>query len=529
MLSSESISPQSFYEKRGYGYKRFEKITANSMTNSILAYSKIPVFSSPRSDREEYPFYLAVPKKNLAKDIREFQTNNVTILQTDASINISWKDCFFIVENDDNKKKLIAGPKRSLEAKHLEYYARNVYSFQNYDLESFEWSESILDNISDFKNVNRTEILKDQRHNKIKGCIYGYVAGRLKEQPIEFTQGKRYFQDFINSFSALMNDLSSLARERKKVPGKIDTANIRKELKYLKELTERINILFVSNEQNELESVLKSGFNIGTSDIEFFQKTKFEKTNHSVYSIIADFIKNRNKELFTIDELLNSLLSKVNEFLRNNTFSNYNELDSSFNLYRSTINEKIRNYLRESISSNAITKIPFQLDDLNIKVNLNHLNNSENEFFQLIIDEFLSRLELSSSDEIAQQRMDILQEIAENIKKLSKGEKSNEVIYLRRLYQSLMTVGVRFKVNESDNVALQSLSCFLSRYSERDKLQDFMEKNQFNDYGLTYSIWGAAYGYANMSKILLEPLMSNEGALNFGLTVYYEHDFEFSS
>ncbi len=40
-----------------------------------------------------------------------------------------------------------------------------------------------------------------------------------------------------------------------------------------------------------------------------------------------------------------------------------------------------------------------------------------------------------------------------------------------------------------------------------------MDRNKIKDYGLAYGIWGAAYGYANLSKILIEPLYSNSEVL----------------
>ena len=54
IMSSESISPQSFYEMRGYGYKHFERVELNSLDNTILLYEEFPDFSIDDSELENF-------------------------------------------------------------------------------------------------------------------------------------------------------------------------------------------------------------------------------------------------------------------------------------------------------------------------------------------------------------------------------------------------------------------------------------------------------------------------------------------
>ena len=44
IMSSESVSPASFYSKRGFGHKRFEKVNPNRLDNRIVLYPKYPIF-----------------------------------------------------------------------------------------------------------------------------------------------------------------------------------------------------------------------------------------------------------------------------------------------------------------------------------------------------------------------------------------------------------------------------------------------------------------------------------------------------
>lgn len=518
ILSSESVSPSSFYEKRGFGFRRYERINANPLVNSVLCYSQIVRLEAPKSDREEFPVYLAVPKSYLDGGIKEIAVDDLKIYQTDASIHINWKECFFLLRNEEERKKIAAGTRRSLEIKHPERYLKRLLLLTDYQIDTLNWNESILENISDYKNPNQDKITKDQKINKIKGLIYGYVSGKLKEQPSELTAGKRYFKEFVNSYSVLMNELSVLSNDSKKV--KIDYARVNKEMKHLNDVKERISLLFGGNEAKELDDTVRREFGIDEIQLESFKNLNYQRTRNSVYSIISEFVKERNTDLYSIDELLESLIDKAKSFTRYNSVSLYKALDEKFNTYRVLIQNKIGSFEKERTSSNSIDKIPYEItNDFSFKnLILRNVNNSEKQSYSIVIQEFLSRLELSSKDELAQSRLDIIQLIAQELTKTFDKD-SEELVFLRRLYKSLKTVGVGFKIDETNNVALKALACFLSRYQEMDKLQDFMEKNKFQNYGMTYSLWGSAYGYANMSKILIAPLESNEEVLNL-LTNY---------
>lgn len=514
ILSSESISPLSFYEKRGYGFKRFERISANPFPYSILAYNKVTTLDAPKSDRDEFAIYVAIPKSYFINNNKEISVGDLTILQTDATIYLNWKECFFIVPSEIDKRKLIGATKRSLEIKHSDLYLKNVFAIDDYRFDIVSWDEKLIESIRDYKNVNQEQILVDQKINKIKGFIYGYVAGKLKEQPDEIAVGKRYFQDFINSYSVLMNELSVLANERKSYK-KIDTKRTASEFNHLKDVKERISFLFGENEQIELDNFFKTSFGINSDQIELFKTLNYKKTNNSIYSIVSRFLKDKNKELYGIDDLLSVLIANGERFISNPSSNSYKSLEETFNTYRMLISSKISDYQKDASLSVTFEGIPFTVEkDFSVKkIEFTELSNDENNNYNSIINDLLSRLELSTTDEIAQQRLDIIQNIAQELKR-NKTASPDDMEYLRRLYKSLKTVGVGFKIEESSNLALQTLSCFLSRYSEMDKLQDYMEKNKYKNYGLAYGLWGAAYGYANISKILLEPLEAKEDVLN---------------
>lgn len=53
ILSTESISPKAFYEKRGFGYARWFAIEENNIDRATLLFDAPHMFERPKSDIEE--------------------------------------------------------------------------------------------------------------------------------------------------------------------------------------------------------------------------------------------------------------------------------------------------------------------------------------------------------------------------------------------------------------------------------------------------------------------------------------------
>ena len=68
IMSSESISPASFYTKRRFGYKRFEKVAPNNLDNLILLYDKYPIFDINDKELENYPMVIEIDTQYISDD-----------------------------------------------------------------------------------------------------------------------------------------------------------------------------------------------------------------------------------------------------------------------------------------------------------------------------------------------------------------------------------------------------------------------------------------------------------------------------
>jgi hypothetical protein len=531
ILSTESISPSSFYEKRGFGFKRFEKLTSCPFNNIYLGYDSIPIVPEERSDREEYPIYIAVPEDYLQNKNIVKTDNNLTIFVINSTVYLNSNECFFIVRTDEEKKKLTASSKRSLEAKNSEAYFQDLATLDDYNFNKFNWSENIISGVRDEKFYNDKSIKEDQKINKLKGLLFGYVSGALKEEPTELTRGKRYFQEFINTYSVLMNELSLISKNYGSSKSNFKS-KVKSELNDLIDLKERISLLFGGSEVEELNKEIRESFKLDSTDLTKYETIFFKKTRTSIYSLISDFVKSKHKNLYSVDELLESLIQKIQSYLNYRSENSYKEIERLYDSIRIQIQGKIADYENQSIKENSLDNLPFEIQsNFSIKSKINNLKRTVNEDYNFVINELLSRVELSSSDEIAQQRKDIIISIGKDLANKTNNKDEPELVYLRKFHKSIQTVGVGFKLDDYDNKALQAMVCFLSRYNQVDKFQDFMEKNNYANYSLAYGCWGAGYGYANMSKIMIQPIMANQDAnkvLNqfiFNLTNHQKLDY----
>jgi hypothetical protein len=517
VLASESISPPAFYAKRGYGFRRFEKVTPSPLNHSFLAYSEIPKFSLKNSEREEFPLFIAVPKDYLSTfkviDKGEFQ-----IVQIDGTIYLNPEVCFFLAGSEKEKLTLIASTQRSVEVKRANEYNDVVYSIDKFDLGSFIWKDSYLNELLDGKNINESLLKKDQKINKLKGLLYGYGAGKMMGQSDDLISGRRYFQDFVNIFSSLMNELSYLSTSKNRVG--FVSKNLESTFGKLIDLQNLIGETLGKNDQIRIKSAIIRDFGIDEDFVKSMKSANYQKDKTTLFSIISNFIKSKEIDQSSVEDLLGQLIQKASNLSNYGSAEGYRKLEGDFDKIMSLIKAKISSIQSKEISGNKLDSLPFKVTpEMGIEIEKGLMPEEEIQLFEVISNEFLERLALSSSDEIGQHRLEFVKTIGNTLRDLSYKQGVDELHYLGELYSSLKTVGVGFKPFHIDNIALQSLACFMMRYAELGKLQDYMDKNGVKNFEYAYSYWGAAYGYANLSKLFIEPLTGNP------VTIHLINDF----
>ena len=171
ILSSESISPKAFYEKRGFGYKTWETVDENNLENGIVLYKQPFSFTRPDNGFDDYPMLveMEVNQNECDRFVKCEDWGyivNHTLYLTPATSR-------FIFFSSEHENITIFKAKINPEVKSLALYVKR------FDVKTFPNMQRQIE-VEDVETVN-TEALKSDFHlNKMKGFMYGYIIGRIR-------------------------------------------------------------------------------------------------------------------------------------------------------------------------------------------------------------------------------------------------------------------------------------------------------------------------------------------------------------
>lgn len=191
ILSSESISPKSFYTKRGFGYSRWLSIPENGKDNAVMLYDKPFSFVRAASDIEDHPMLIEIQTDEDFKIVAD------GVYYCDHTIYLSpWNTRFmFFMEQDLNVTLSLSDS--SLETKMVRLYRKGL-SIRQYSILE-------LPDINIDIPLNEQSIKQDRRINKMKGLLYGYYIGALLSVTPEIVRKHNVLHELQNIFSAILS------------------------------------------------------------------------------------------------------------------------------------------------------------------------------------------------------------------------------------------------------------------------------------------------------------------------------------
>lgn len=165
ILSTESISPKSFYEKRGFGSSRWFSIEENKFGTITLMYEKPFRFERPISDLEDYPMFIEFSSDE------QFEPFCDGIFYTDRTIYLDPWNTKFVFLSEKAKKRVLGIAESNLENKVMGLYSKRM------EVNSFDGNP--MDFKSEYRELpeNEKAIKQDIVINKLKGLLYGYYIG----------------------------------------------------------------------------------------------------------------------------------------------------------------------------------------------------------------------------------------------------------------------------------------------------------------------------------------------------------------
>lgn len=211
ILSSESVSPTSFFEKRGFGYSRWFEIPENENNNSILLYDRLSKVERMNSELEDHPMIIEITTDKTFTEIGE------GIYASDKTIYLTPWTTKFIFLTEQDKRIALSLSDSSLETKMIRLYQRG------FEVRDADGTYPISHNVSD--DLNNSEIIHDRVINRLKGLLYGYYIGALLSSDESTVEYYNVLKELQNMFAAILSSphREPTAEQERKVKTLIDS------------------------------------------------------------------------------------------------------------------------------------------------------------------------------------------------------------------------------------------------------------------------------------------------------------------
>jgi len=463
ILSSESISPISFYRSRGFGYSRWFPVEENSLNEVILLYDSPFEFERPISDIEDHPMLI-----ELSTD-ESFPEFSKGVFYSDHTLYLTPWICKFIFFDEKHLQIALSLSDSSLETKLIRLY-RKRFEVNHFD--SANHPEPIDPaQITKIKTADGHIIQDDIRLNKMKGLLYGYYIGALLSTSEDVIERLRVLRGIQNIFAAVLSspDRSISASQKERLMQLFSQMDKQQPL-YKK-------LLEIVGEEDRVNEIIKALKSFGHELPEFNKKNLIELL---VYSV----------------EETNPAMSWIKREIQ--------KVESSSKNHRSYVNPQNEEIVTSNLSLSSVQN-PFVTERM-LPIYLSWVNTL---FSDPKYDGKINVYKEDLSDEITRIARDII---------ASDWEESEERTFLNHLRRHVRGEGFTLPW---DNGVLSSIAAVITKGEDWIELLKFMQSKGMNDYRIPFSIYGALNGFANLSRDFTDVLLNDENP-HYIVEVYKE-------
>lgn len=450
IMSSETISPKSFYAMRRYGSHRWYSVMENDNDNCVLLYESLASFDRPASDLEDHPMLVEI-----YADETVFQHYADGVLYSDKTIYLDPWHTSFIFFDENVKRNTFSMSDNFIETKLVKLYTRYSRVVQpetNYSIPSYKEVQ-----------LNECEVANDYRLNKMKGLLYGYYIGALLSSSKEYVSMLTDLKNIRNIFSAVLSHPEHKIAEFQK---------------------ENLDILFDRLRSVEPEYVKRQG---RVNEL-------FAKLNERA------ILNNASKGVF--ESIFNSVFPESEMKL------SFNKDLLIHNLQTSAENNTSLRWINQRIDAQEQQRKVLCLLPQNKEISVSNNEVSEAQIItdagdQVLFKEWCNKIFISEKydGKISTFNRDLAKEITQKARDIYQenwNDNNPTRIFLNKLLQHI--AGDKFDVKWDNNGLLYSIASVLTNGNEWDKLLAFMQSNGMFDYRLAFAIFGELNGFANLPR-----------------------------
>ncbi|OUP34609.1 hypothetical protein [Bacteroides sp. An19] len=471
ILSTESISPYSFYKMRSFGYQNFVQLDILKNIDCILLFSEIPYFYIEDSQRENNPMIIQIDDDQQLSDIKEIGAfSNCKIYAYTKTIHINPVSAAFLFFTD---KARILSYQNCLDSKMCKLV--DYFKLQSINPSYFKL-EDLVNNIKSSLYSNPNLVHEDNQYNRIKGFIYGYFIGKIKSISSNTAKMLTIQKRIYDIVASIKNNDGQGSTNLQK-----ELINLDKEYTTLDPNIIRSKELW--NKEIEKYGLIVDNLNKFLRDynMESYCKHSFcNRKGITLRQVLSEY------QPWELEEYSNKMLSHIHSLMAHDNKNAKEKLDlcscmdvnPDYSLAMMTI-EDAQNTLFNKILSHIVWN--------NIIPNLDSLRVHRFEIVTNIVQ--------------------IISQIIENEGKEWKG--SAEQLYFHHLRQNIKDF-TPFNLLEIDNVVLQSLAAFLLKGEDFNALIDYLESTAMPAYQYAIALWGATLGYIQIPRSIIASSMNND-------------------
>ena len=468
ILSTECISPITFYAQRNFGYKTFNVLQQLDNANNIFLFSEIPNFTINDLNYENYPAILQVDDDEQLKDaVVVGGIEKCKVLAFNDTIRINPVNCKFLFFTDKAMNLTYQNCLSSKYNKLIQYFKFEIAYPSMFSL------EALMCSVNTDKLYKDSVLYKDNNFDKIKGFVAGYYIGSQKELTPEVAKVVSKAIKIANIINAKINNrmAEDVAKKRinKRKVGCASTnySSLDKELNDLETELDRIDPSKIKVNRIWKDTIAKVG-----------------KSEEEVANILSAF------DVYNEAEEKILLKNQITLYKKSNTFGTENEYLDYLLTYIDSLTEPIRVNLTNQIVVNK---------NLSLRVET-HLPDTT-KLFNFVLERWSD----FSINELRTNRSTIVTFFGKALGEFygTIWKESAERKYWGSLKHNV-DIASPFNLNEIDNIILQSLAAFILKGEDYDSLVEYLAINAVPVYKYAIAFWGMSVGYVKISRPLLE-------------------------
>ena len=496
IFSTESISPKDFYQRRGFGNKRFYPVEANNLDGVVLLYSKYPRYVVDNSEIENYPMVIEIESDDYPVEILTKQ-NTISAVGVYISTSTIYLNPFhtkIYFNSYAERQSVLTKAAQSLENKFGKLYGANLIikppskkgSWNNVkDLFSKDEDDEFVWNTSYWPaetNADEVNIEQDRKIDRIRGFVYCYLIGANMTVSTDVAKLKSLTRRMRNTLSAIVNSPTH-------TPSDLQDESLTKDIKEFNQIYSSIDEDALYNASIIDKRLCSNPLKLGKQDIVDLLEW---------LGIYEDFCSKLHlRSVYDANDLWRCVELYSPE-------SYYTVID--------TLNSVVRKLETRSISKGQMHDIKM-LVRINSKESVNVIDKTiKPEFYdRLLNSQVTNRYESVKNqygiDEplaIAYTGGIILQQILGD-----KWDNSIWANYINGLLSHLQE-STAFDLFSIDNDIMNSFAAFCQKGDDIDRLYEYLVQCSFNNYRLAFGLYGATRGFASLPKTFTSTLIDGD-------------------